>query len=388
MTTVKEINRIAELDQYRSLWSELLTQTPGATFFLTLEWLEAFWKHFGQDRVLMVLIVYSGPTPIGILPMSIETIVKKMGHFKCLTYPLHGWGSFYGPIGPNPAETLAAGFEHIRKSSHQWDLLEMQYISQEDVTLNQTGRALNQAGFKADPSILSYTAIIDLKGTWETYLASHTSKWRNNYKRWQRKLAEKGEVSHIRYRPRGTLQGDDDPRWDLLEACMTIARKSWQASSLDGTTLSHASIQPFIRDVHETAARVGALDLNLLLIDQKPAAFVYNYCFRGWLFGLRIGFDPEVSGDGAGNVLYASIIKDSFERGDTLYDMGPGFLECKEPFKPRIEPITLYTHYHPLKVRAQLVRFKRLAEHRWPSFFRKTNPTSTAPCDNISSHVT
>lgn len=262
----------------------------------------------------------------------------------------------------------------------------MRYISQEDVTQNQTGKALDQAGFKSEPSILTNTAIIDLKGTWDTYLASHTSKWRNNYKRWQRKLSEKGEVSHVRYRPKGSLLGDDNPRWDLLEACISIARKSWQAGSRDGTTLSHAHIQPFIRDVHETAARIGSLDLNLLLIDRKPAAFVYNYCFRGWLFGLRIGFDPEGSGDGAGNVLYASIIKDSFERGDVLYDMGPGFLECKEPFKPRIEPITLYTHYHPLRVRAQLLRFKRLAEYRWPSWCKKTDPGSTAQNHNLLFH--
>ena len=34
------------------------------------------------------------------------------------------------------------------------------------------------------------------------------------------------------------------------------------------------------------------IDLNLLLIDERPVAFNYAYHFRGYVFGLRTGYDP------------------------------------------------------------------------------------------------
>ena len=115
------------------------------------------------------------------------------------------------------------------------------------------------------------TAVVDLAGTWDEYLASRPAKWRNNFRRQERKVCEQGHVGYLRYRPLGEAKGDGDPRWDLYDACEGLARRSWQGTSTTGTTLSHESIRPYLRETHAAAARVGALDLNLLLIGGPPA---------------------------------------------------------------------------------------------------------------------
>ena len=94
-------------------------------------------------------------------------------------------------------------------------------------------------------------------------------------------MAERGAVTFVRYRPEGKRFDDGDPRWDLYDACEAIARRSWQGGATDGTTLSHSSVREFLRDAHETAAAAGGLDLNLLLVGGRAAAFAYNYHFRG-----------------------------------------------------------------------------------------------------------
>ena len=127
MSEVIEVNRIEDLEAYRLLWNALLPRTPGASFFQSLDWLTAYWHHFGQNQKLRVLIVHSGGRPIGIVPLTVIREFKKVGPVRVLTYPLHDWGSFYGPIGPEPAATLAAAMGHIRRTARDWDLIDLRW---------------------------------------------------------------------------------------------------------------------------------------------------------------------------------------------------------------------------------------------------------------------
>ncbi|MFH1269237.1 MAG: GNAT family N-acetyltransferase [Planctomycetota bacterium] len=365
MIDVKEINQIDQLDDYRSEWRSLLGQTQGASFFQSLQWLEVYWRHFGADKKLRTLVVSSDGRLIGILPLMVLKERTKVGRLRTLTYPLHDWGSFYGPIGPDAEAVLTAGLEHIRHTRRDWDIVELRWIDPSATKPQETHRAMESAGFPACQSEWNRTAVVDLDGTWEDYLAGRQSKWRNNFRRWQRKLARQGKVSHVRYRPRGQPHGDADPRWDLYDACEAIAARSWQGASQTGTTLSHESVRPFLRDVHVEAAKAGALDLNLLELNGEPLAFAYNYHHEGSVYGLRVGYDAAQSRNGTGSLLYTHTLQDSFQRGDRIYDLGVGSFEAKRHLLTRVVPILRYSHYHPTAARAQLVRLKRWAEGRF-----------------------
>ena len=97
---VIEVNDIHELAHYRLTWESLLAQTPNASFFQTLEWLTVYWQHFGDGCRLRVLIVQVHGKTIGILPLVVRKEQSKVGQLRVLNYPLHDWGTFYGPIGP------------------------------------------------------------------------------------------------------------------------------------------------------------------------------------------------------------------------------------------------------------------------------------------------
>jgi CelD/BcsL family acetyltransferase involved in cellulose biosynthesis len=388
MTDVREINDPQRLDEYRSAWSDLLDQTPAASFFQSLDWLEVYWRHFGAGQKLRVLVVSSAGRTIGILPLVVQRERTRVGTIRVLTYPLHDWGSFYGPIGPEPGATLSAGLEYVVRGRRDWDVLELRWVAPGEKgtgpicakhpsgghqpkagrgkldlspfpTPSEPQRAMQAAGLQAYETVWDRAAVVDLGGTWDDYVASRPAKWRNNYRRLERRVQEQGQLDYFRYRPAGLAHGDCDPRWDLYDACEELARRSWQGDSTTGTTLSHESIRPYLREVHASAARAGAVDLNLLLLNGRPAAFAYNYCWRGYVFGVRAGYDADVSHEGAGGLLLAWAIRDSFRRGDRLYDLGVGYLRGKRYLATRIVPIYRYSHFHPKAVRAQLLRVKR-----------------------------
>jgi hypothetical protein len=283
---------------------------------------------------------------------------------RVLTFPLHDWGAFYGPIGPDGGDTLAAALAHIDHTPRDWDILELRWQGTPGGDPLAARRAMIASGFQAYPTVWERTAIVDLRGTWDDYWSARKGAWLRRFRHDERSLCRRGELSYVRYRPAGAARGDGSPRWDLYDACEGLARQSWQGEASDGTTLSHESVRGFLRELHETAAAAGAADVNLLLLAGVPVAFIYGYHYRGYVYGLRRGYHARLAPQGAGNVLLARTLRDSFARGDRIYDMGVGSLASKRHFQTRLLPILRYSHFPLLSLRAQLLRLRRWRQGR------------------------
>jgi CelD/BcsL family acetyltransferase involved in cellulose biosynthesis len=359
MANVLEINRIEQLSEYRHAWWELLCDTPGGSFFQSLEWLEVYWRHFGEGQKLRVLVVVEAGEPVGIVPLVVRCDKTRVGKFSVLTFPLDHWWSSFGPIGPDVERTLAPALEHIRRTPRDWDFLEFRWLGSPGADAMQIRSAMSDAGFSAYPTVTDQAALVDLDGGWDSYWSGRKGAWLRRFRHAERELARQGEISHVRYRPRGMRFEDGSPRWDLYDVCEKLAGRSWQGSATDGTTLSHESVRGFLREAHAAAAEAGAVDLNLLLIDGAPTAFIYGYYFAGRLIGLRRGYDAAKCAKGAGTVLLAYTLRDSFARGDSLYDMGVGSLESKRYFQTRLAPIIRLSYFPRSIGRSQLLRFAR-----------------------------
>jgi CelD/BcsL family acetyltransferase involved in cellulose biosynthesis len=365
MIDIEEINDIDELFRRREVWDSLLEQTRGALFFQTLDWLRVYWKHYGAGQKLRAIVVSSPDGPLGILPLVVRREGRRIGGVRVLTYPLEDWGSFYGPLGPQPAVTLAEGLRHVRRTRRDWDVIEMRWTAAGSDLDTATRDVMRQAGLQTYCKERDKTALVRLGETFEQCEQAWTSKHRNNLRRQQRRLAKSGELKCVTHRPAGAAAGDADPRWDLYDACTDIARRSWQGSSQTGTTITHETVRDFLREMHGVASAAGGVAMNMMFLDGQPLAFAYNYHWRGYNFGLRIGYDAALSRDGVGNVLTVNSIKSACQHGDHTYDMGPGSLEYKRYFATDIVPILQYNHYHTLAARAQVLRLKHCAQQWW-----------------------
>jgi CelD/BcsL family acetyltransferase involved in cellulose biosynthesis len=283
-----------------------------------------------------------------------------------LTYPLDGWGNYYGPISSDPAATLAAGLDHVRRTPRDWHFLELGWVDAL-ADRGRTGAALAAAGYPPLCETRDSCAIIDLAsfGSWERYLAARSKSRRKDLRKKEKRLAERGQVTYVRHRTTPADGPDADPRLDLYDACVQIARKSWQGNAREGTALCKGRPREFYRDCYLAAVRFGAADLNLILVDGQPAAFDFAYHYRGHVYALKTGYDPEFADTGVGSVLQARGIADSFARGDHTYDLGPEFIEYKSSWMTHQAPILRYTHFPRYALGAQAVRAKRAILGWW-----------------------
>jgi CelD/BcsL family acetyltransferase involved in cellulose biosynthesis len=363
MHTVREFNDAQQLVDLKADWHRLLVQTRGATFFNTPEWLETYWRHHAQGQRLRVLVVEASGAVVGILPLVVRREHRPVGPLRILTYPLDFWGSFYSPIGSDRETTLVAGLNHVRRTRRDWDVIELRFVDEREHDAGATPRALRRVGLQRYRRVVDETSLVRLPESYAEYLATRKPKWRHNVRTWQRNMARHGDVTFERVVP---AAGSNDPRWDVYDECERLARRSWQGRSPTGTTLSHESIRPFLRDVHAAAARLGAADMCLLRLDGRPAAFAYNYVWQGYVFGLRIGFDAEVSRNGAGNLLLMHVVRDSICRGFRTYDLGPSYCRTKRYLCTETKPVVRLSHYHSWSARPLLMRLKQATLGDWP----------------------
>lgn len=359
MTNILEINRIDDLEEFRLPWKLLHSRTRRACLFQTLDWLQLYWKSFGGDQKLRVFFVYRGTEITGVMPLVVRRETTKIGSLRVLTYPLQDWGSFFGPIGPSPASTLFEVFHYLRDADRDWDVVEPRWIDRDLVDFGRTAAAMREADFRPIESVWKEIALIEFGASWNDYWTARSPKFKENTRRAEKKIESNFAPQFIRYRPQGEIAGEDDPRWDLFDQVVDIAARGWQSDSEEGTTLCHVSVAPFFRDVHELAARLGMLDMTMLLLNDKPSAFMYNYHHAGYVNGMRMGYDTQYKDLGIGRHIQYLSFKDAAERGDHTIDLGPDYFDAKRPWMTRVGASYRCSHYTMLSPKAQLLSWKR-----------------------------
>ncbi len=207
MIEVQEISDLEELAGYRLLWDSWLAHAPRANFFNTFDWLANYWRHFGQNQQLRVLLVRSAGTPIGILPLCLRTEPHRFGPLRVLTYPFDGWGTWYGPIGSNPAVTMLAAMQHIRQSSRDWDMIDLPSTAPPSRDGSRVGRSMRVVGLLSQQTAYQTTSLVDFAGGWNDYLAGKSHKTRHEMRRTLRHVFDRGDVEYIRHRPRPAREG-------------------------------------------------------------------------------------------------------------------------------------------------------------------------------------
>ena len=344
MSRVVEINDIDQLTGHELLWNALLTRTADASFFLSLDWLRAYWSQVDRYQRLRILIVHAGGEPIGIVPLTIVREETRLGRVRVLTYPTCPGGHFFGPIGPHPAATLTLAMRHIERTPRQWQVLDLRPIDAQGRDRGRTPHAMKMAGLRVRESIWTQAAVVETDGTWETYLAGREPQFRETLFKQQQTLHRSGRVQHVRYRPLGSRYGDDDPRWDLVDMCVSLGR---------GVARDAEN-----RETHRLAVKRGALDLSLLLHDGRPVSFCYGFHRQGHVHIVREGAVSHPTDLAVGLALRAWQVQDSFRRGDRVIHFGTRDLQQEGVWFSRVIPAYRYTHV-PVGATSPLSRLKR-----------------------------
>jgi CelD/BcsL family acetyltransferase involved in cellulose biosynthesis len=359
-----ELNQLGDLDALRPTWHRLLAQTSNHSFFQTLEWLEATWAGYTQEQRLRVVVVERDGEPLGIVPWCVRSESRRVGTVRVLSYPLDDWGTFYGPLGPQPRETMRAAINHLAMTPRDWDLIDLRWVDESATEFITIGEALREQGFDYRARPRMEVRFCRCSEGWEAYCQSRSRNWRRKMRHDIEVLEQAGKVELLRRRPEPGSDGTDPEHAEIYAICERIAERTWQAGDDSQSTLCSPRVRDVLFRAHQAAASLGMLDTNILLVGGRPAAFNYNYVADGRTYGLRCGYDPTLELEGCGRVLLYMMLEDSFRRGDVEYNFGPGRQHYKERFATDLRYAYTFRHFARFSLKSQLLHLKEEAAAR------------------------
>jgi CelD/BcsL family acetyltransferase involved in cellulose biosynthesis len=295
-----------ELGPLRAVWTKLAER--GRNLFGTWEWASTWWRHFGHDRPLHLVVVRRGAEPIGLLPLY----RWKQHPMTVLRFVGHGPADELGPVGdPEAGVPLARS---LRRSLHRLDadlLLAEQLPRGQDWGVLLGGRRL---AAEASP-VVRFDA-----GGWEAYLRARSANFREQVRRRARKLAREHRVAYRMSDGTHDLDRDLDLLFRLHDARWVDAPTNFRAHEV------------FHRAFAPVAVEQGWLRLWFLEVDGAVVAALYGFRYAGIESYYQAGRDPAWDHYRVGFVLLAHAIRQAADDGIREYRLLRGAEDYKLRF--------------------------------------------------------
>jgi CelD/BcsL family acetyltransferase involved in cellulose biosynthesis len=320
VTNRLELERLGSVDQVRAEWSALAWASRNP--FLTPEWCELWLAHIGVDCRLHL---FAGRRDGEALAAIVPLVVTRSRYFRKARFLGFGPAQELGPLA-DPADREAA-VELLRQAltatRREWDVFLGDHLPGGDWAPGVGGTLLAR---KASPAV---------RGPWESwdgYLASRSSNFRQELRRKERRLSDRG----LLYRE--VSEGSELDR--ALDVLFELHRARWG----DDASIWFAGQEAFQRAFSRTALERGWLRLRLLELDGRPAAAYYGFRFGEVERSYQFGRDPSETRSSVGLVLVAHAVRRSLEEGATEFKLGPGAQLYKTRFAtedPGLETVGL-----------------------------------------------
>jgi len=281
----------ADLD---SEWDALAEASRNV--FATREWLEAWWRHFGDGHELALTTARDQD---GRLVAALPLYLWGARGLRVLRFLGHGPGDLLGPVAA-PADLHAAQGalrSALGDAALRWHVfLGEQLLGAESWSTALGADVVRTTGFP----IVRFAP----GETWDDVLARQSGGWRANVRRRARRLADGHDVRYRLVDGGEGLQAEIDVLYDLH-------RRRWTNVDSPFTGPREA----FHREFAELAARRGWLRLWFLDVDDIPVATTYGWRFGGVEHYYQAGRDEAWSRYAVGRLLVLHALRSALEDG-------------------------------------------------------------------------
>lgn len=322
---ISEHRRWDELERIRPSWSNLVAETSGLSIFVTPEWNFSWWRAYGENKELCVLLFTDPQTGVvGIAPLYRERRTF-LAFAELRVLRLLGDGSGDSDdldfiVKPGYAPAVAEAFLNWMRQT-PWDVCELNCLSSKSEVAALLQDELSVLGWKRATAHRPVTRVV-LPETWAQYLKQLSAKERGKVGIRLRRLQSRHKVCFRRCeRP------DELPAF--LETLYTLHQKRWEARNLPGS-FSRPERRHLYKQMTRALLFRGWLELWQLEIDDVPVASQIAMHYGDAVCALQEGFDPAYASDSVGYVLRSYVLQKCIEGGVRFYDFLCGDQESKQ----------------------------------------------------------
>ena len=272
------------------------------------EWLLTWWSHYGKGRSPLIGVARSGGELLAVMPLY-----GWWAHgVPVLRFIGHGPSDQLGPISSTADPRTAAAVEQLVDAVPLRRFLMLAEQVGGDHHLGEISGA-RRLYRDANP-------VLHVRGeSWEEFLLERSSNFRQQVRRFPRKLAQLGTVSY--------RLASDPAHFDQdLDTLYALHGKRWA-----GVT-QFVRAAPFHREFARHALSRRWLRLWFLEIDKRPVAAELGFRFAGVESFYQSGRDPAFGPMPLGFLLLVNAVRDGLADGIREYRL----LRGNEPYKLRL----------------------------------------------------
>lgn len=293
MLTISKINSFEELLKLENEWNTMLEKSHTNTIFLTFEWITNWWKCFGDDKKLFVLLVKEEGTIIGIAPLMITTI-KRFGittnKVEFIGMPLSDYSDLI--VSEKSAEVLEKIYNYLLENKKEWSFVKLDRIPEKSSTLDLSKEILKSK--KLSKFLLSdkYLSFV-FDDTWETYKNEINSK---KMKERIRYFTNRGELLLSR------CDNNSVEAKELLNIFFEQHKERWNKTNIP-SMFNEESYKKFFEHLVTSLLKKGQIDLFYLSFNKKPIAFDIDFFYDNRCLAYTSSYDINYAKQSPGKIL-------------------------------------------------------------------------------------
>jgi len=318
---IKDSTGFASLEPF---WNRLVAGSVANTCHSTFEWLFTWWKHFGVDRLLLLIVAYEDSVPVGLAPLYADTFAAVSRNLHFIGQGLSDYADFITPRDrPDVTEALVSALLDLRSSWDGMDLEEIPALSPNKAFLDrviEAGRV---------PAVWQTTVrcpYLPIKGSWEAFYATMGKGFRhevrNKLNRWNKLNSCQRNGLELRYVDRREVDSV------FVDEVVALSDERRSADDHRSPFLDHPD-QEFLREVLPLMGRRNQLRVGELRCGDALLAFMLGYQWQGVVSTWNTQYDPTYADYSLGRIVLVSFAEQSFREGCHELD----FMRGEEPYK-------------------------------------------------------
>jgi CelD/BcsL family acetyltransferase involved in cellulose biosynthesis len=293
---VEQLSTLSQFQAVSGVWDQLCARATDSFPMLTHAWLCAWWKAFGDELAMRVLLVWRGDVLVGAAPLVLRCEPAFGSRRRVLALFTNSWvDRSHLLLAEISCEVIDAMLEHARTCIPYdvMDLFPLEDASPQTAALLERLRVHHHVGIEEHLN----SPFLRVPASWEQLQQDLSSSFRQSVRRKVRKVGAMPNVSMSVVR--------DASCFAAIEA---VSLESWQHD--EGTSMvSTPQVREFYTAIVQAAASSGTLRCAVMNVDGEPAAFEFNLMHGDTLHNFKLGFRKKYADLSTGIVLKAYLLE-------------------------------------------------------------------------------
>jgi CelD/BcsL family acetyltransferase involved in cellulose biosynthesis len=335
--SVEVITDQLQFQSLRDAWRDLAAASDNDCLYSAFEWLSTWWRHFGRDMQLFVLVARAGYHPVGIAPF---TLSRREG-FRLATLMGGTVTDYKDFIIDRNADHFAVLGElfHTLVSHHGIDVVRFE-IREDSPNFAPLGTLLpSLSAYRPTCAESNIGVYVEPKGAIDEYWHTLGRGFRENCRR---------QISRLRALEGGfTYYCPETP--EEIERYVSVLMQQkidrWRQTKHRTVLMEHTVVRDFYQDVAKQIHQAGWLRVPVLLVNGRAAAVDVGAVYRDKYYSCQHSFDEDFSTYSVGRLLNLEIIRWAHDNHWNQMDLGVGGEAYKFDFKPRVRKLYTLAFY-------------------------------------------